>query len=271
MDYKGKYALYNKEGGDLVIRIALCDDEPLFYNEIKAIIQVFLDEQHYSHSIDLYEDGEPLLEQVEQYDLIFLDIELGGMTGIEVMEQLQMKNSKAYIVFISSHTEAMQEAFGNRVIGFVEKPIREELVIKYINRAIRLLGVNQYVYVENMAIDSGDICLIGGMGVYTKLCVVNNAFTIEKLLPADNYIEQYGMLIRKTLNEWQVSLGRCGFIKVHRKYLVNMKYINKFNGETLIIQNNVCVPIAKRMRKEVKEKYLDYCRTIIGSSETKEV
>ena len=255
----------------MVIRIAVCDDERLFCIEIKAIIKDFFDEQHYSLHVDIYENGETLLEQVEHYDLIFLDIELGGMTGIEIMEHLQMTNSKAFIVFISSHTEIMQEAFGNRVIGFVEKPIREEFVIKYINRTIGLLGINRYIYVENMMIDSEDISLIGAMGVYTKLCVVDNTLDIKKSFPADKYIEQYGQLIRKTLNEWEAYLEKCGFIKVHRKYLVNMKYINIFNCETIIIKNNICVPISKRMRKRVKEKYLDYCRMLIRSSETKKV
>ena len=101
------------------MRIAICDDEKIFRDQIKKyILEVSSDS-----SIDEYTCGDDLAGSESNYDIIFLDIEMPGISGIETAEKLRENGSDADIIFLTSHVEFVYEAFKVRAFRFLQKPI----------------------------------------------------------------------------------------------------------------------------------------------------
>ena len=109
------------EEGGVTMRIAVCDDQVIYREELIKQCKTILNENTYYGCFD---SGECLLHAEEEFDLLFLDIEMTGMDGIQVKDILEQKQSSMKIIFLTSHEERMIEAFGNHVIGFLKKPIQ---------------------------------------------------------------------------------------------------------------------------------------------------
>ena len=105
------------------MRIAICDDETIWRQRIQQVVEQAAEKLQISADITCYGDGNKLLETEEAYDLLFLDIEMEEISGIEIKRTLAERNADTEIVFITSHQERMRETFGPRVIGFLDKPV----------------------------------------------------------------------------------------------------------------------------------------------------
>ena len=113
------------------IRIAVCDDNFIFVNEVKQICEEYFASKNENCHVECFSCGEEVLHAVDlAWDVLFLDIEMGKISGIEVKDQLLEKNCETQIVFLTSHNECMKEAFGRNVVGFIEKKnITDELSV----------------------------------------------------------------------------------------------------------------------------------------------
>ena len=104
------------------MRIGICDDCEEDLISLKDICN------QYGHTdITLYHSGEELLADPNssKLELLFLDIEMDGQSGLEVKDILEHTNAFTFIVFCTSHTECMMDAFGQNVISFLSKPFTE--------------------------------------------------------------------------------------------------------------------------------------------------
>ena len=101
------------------MRIAVCDDEKILRKQLSAYIKSYSDKS----SVDEYENGWELLNSNVYYDIIFLDIEMPGINGMDVAEILRNKCVDTHIVFLTSHIEYIYDAFKVKAFRFLNKPI----------------------------------------------------------------------------------------------------------------------------------------------------
>lgn len=102
------------------LNVAVCDDEKIISNEIKNRLH----NMYPDHLIDIYDSGSDLLKAKKIYDLIFLDIEMPEVNGMETAEQLRKKGNGEYIIFLTSHTEFVSSKKENGH-GYGVKNIKE--------------------------------------------------------------------------------------------------------------------------------------------------
>ena len=100
------------------MNIAICDDSITEQNTIK---QYCIDAGE--DNVTLFSSGEQFLNCAASFDLLFLDIEMKGLSGIDVMRNFEMKRSDMLIVFCTSHQEKSIETHGRNVINFLTKPV----------------------------------------------------------------------------------------------------------------------------------------------------
>lgn len=247
-----------------MINIAVCDDEAVFREVLEGYITQYMDREKCQFEIHSYSTGEELLKDIESYDVVFLDIQLGELSGIEIKEKMQVIQGMPYIIFVSSYTSCMGDSFGYNVIGFVEKPITKGQVESYLRRVQQLLGKEQKIQVNDLVMRTKNVYLIGSMGVYTKVCTMESTPLHGNVITAQQYIEQEGILIRKPMSYWEEQLQHSDFIKVHRKYMVNLRHVTAFHGEQMELNQNIVVPVSKRLKSQVKERYIQYCKELVG-------
>ena len=91
--------------------IALCDDEKIFHWNVISLLEKYREERGLSFQIVEFSSGAEVLNYKEDIFLVFMDVEMPGMNGIETAKFLRQKNKETIIVFLTSHAEMMQKAF----------------------------------------------------------------------------------------------------------------------------------------------------------------
>lgn len=123
-----------------MLRIAICDDDVSVTAKIEDLIYQY--EHSNEFECDVYYGGKSLYDAIktgELYDLIFLDIEMPNMDGIETAQQIRNVDKNALIIFVTSYTEYAIAAFEVKAFRFLQKPIQNEIFEKYYNEAIRTI------------------------------------------------------------------------------------------------------------------------------------
>lgn len=227
------------------IRIAVCDDNSIFVNEVKQICEEYFTSKIETCSIECFSCGEEVLQKVDvTWDILFLDIEMGKTSGIEVKNQLLEKNCETQIVFLTSHSECMKEAFGRNVVGFIEKKnIMDELSVTLKNIYKDILRGEKIWSVKGNCIVLDDIYYIHAEGSYVIVRTKG-----ERLL------------IRESLSECEKQLGTKGFMRVHRSVLIHLKYVSGVTESYVEIGNREKLRISRGMCRKIKSKYMEYIR-----------
>lgn len=232
-----------------MFRVAICDDEQTVCSRIEKII---LDYQKISaEKIDIlvFLSGQELCKYIKEgqaFDLIFLDIELGKINGIEVGRIIreEVKDDITQIVYISAKKDYAIELFDNRPLNFLVKPINEENIIKNLKIAMKLYeNCNLFFEFSNSAIfykiPYKDIKYFASNDKKIRI------FTI------DTVYEFYGKL-----SDIEKLTKNKDFILIHKSYLVNYLYILEASYDNLKLTNNEILPISQTYRKEVRNKFI---------------
>ncbi len=183
-------------------------------------------------------------------DLLFLDIEMDNMSGIQVKNILEEKRKNTYIVFYTTHMETMPEGFGANVLGFLGKPVTLNELELYINKTSIKLEQNYPVRLDNNTyISSDDILYIKSEHNYTLLYKTGGLY-----IP-----------VRKTLDKWTEELSSHVFVPVHRSYIVNMYNTSYIEHSSLVLVNGQKLNISRRMSARVKKTFENFQLRLFNS------
>lgn len=125
--------------------IAICDDEKFFRETIINYLLTFQIEAN-DISVFEFENGENLIsayKKGKKFDIVFLDIEMDGITGIEVGKQIREFEKNVIFIFTTSHTEYISDAFRLNAFQFLVKPINQEDFNNEMKRAINTINQNK--------------------------------------------------------------------------------------------------------------------------------
>lgn len=244
-------------GGIIMIQIAIVDDDKTYCDELVSFCKSKMEEKCIPFNIEAYESGNIFLDQrkCKHFHGIFLDVEMEGQDGIAVKEILEREEDETCIIFVSSHTEIMQEAFGKNVYAFLEKPVDIGKIEKVLNKIIHVHCLSKKIYIPMDNIEIGtnkskrkiiakDILYITSNHVYTDIYMSNGECLYT---------------IRKSLCEWEAELTEFnGFYRIHRSYLIHMKHIKKIKYRKVIMSNNQQINIGRNKIDIFCKAYNDY-------------
>ena len=224
------------------VTIAICDDtKECRENVISCCEEYFNNEAE----ILCFSSGEDLLASSDEYDILFLDIEMAKIDGIEVKEQLEAKETDTRIIFLTSHEERVLEAFGKNVIAFLKKPLLWNEFKKTMDK-ISIYEKEDVVEIdcdgESVMLPVSYIRYVEAQDKYTKISVKNDK-----------------LVLRKTMKEWEELLPEDEFCRVNRSYLINLDLIEKDKDE-IIIEEGKLIKISRKYKKDIMEKYKNYLR-----------
>ena len=121
--------------------VAICDDSQKIQKGLTLYLDKILKNKNTEYETLTFSNGDELFNWIDNNDreieLLFLDIEMPGLTGVEIKSQLEKNDKVKRVVFETSHYENMQEAFGAKVIGFMLKPLKYEEVEKRVENAYK--------------------------------------------------------------------------------------------------------------------------------------
>lgn len=117
-------------------KIAICDDEPAVRKQMEA----YFKELESVFCISYFESGEALLESDVLYDVIFLDIDMKGISGIDTARKIRVRDKKAKIIYVTAYEDFREYAFGVHAFGYLVKPVEKK---KFWKSFRKLLTMNR--------------------------------------------------------------------------------------------------------------------------------
>ena len=230
------------------MRIAICDDE----KDIRELIANKVEKQYPDAEIIFFQSGEELLLVDESIDILFLDIQMSGIDGMETARELRKKDKKVILIFVTAVEEYVFQAFDVGAFNYIVKPIDDGKFSDVLHRAVdewSSQNINEKEPEERYV-------LINNSGVHTKVIldeivyaeVFNRKVVIHKL---DGEIEYYGKMSDLE------SLAGDSFFIPHRAYLINFKYVEKYDATTIYLERGT-VLMAKQNYPEFVKKYMKY-------------
>ncbi|WP_456112399.1 LytR/AlgR family response regulator transcription factor [Ruminococcus sp.] len=236
---------------DGVIRIAMCDDEAVFLQTYQKQISELLLEHNEICKIDTYTDTECFLEHCEKnvYDLIFLDIDMPEMSGIQLASKFRDNGVDTTLVFVSSHDDFVFETFRYNAYRFVRKnkllSDTQEMISSFCASLKRKSAVVRFDIGQKKAFEQKVSDIVYFYSIRHDTYFVN-AQNESIRLAMHSY----------TMNALEKQFAEKGFIRVHKSYLVNYAWILQIKGDQVYLKNyHKEVPLSRGRSEEAKLQY----------------
>lgn len=233
-----------------VFRIAVCDDVALERELLCMLLQKYTDRQMISE----FSSGEELLSSREQFDLVFLDIFMGGMTGMETAKCLLAKDPKMRIVFLTSSPNFALESYDVHAFDYILKPLQPKRLAAVLERftdeyqpAERYLIINDSAETKKLSYDSIE---------FIESC--QHYVTIH--LTEEAPVRVYGKL-----DDFEQQLDDPRFLRCHKSFLINLSLTTAM-GEDFLMKSGIHVTYRKREKKQLKEAFYSFAakETFVG-------
>ena len=239
-----------------MIRIAVCDDEQCFVEQIYTILSVQAKEISSALHISTYMDSGQLLYDVEDgahFDLLFLDIEMPGTDGMSLAGAIRRSLPLALIVFITSHTKYAVKAFELSVFRYIPKPELAACLPLALKDACRILKQS-----------SSDTYIIESARRIQKIAVEDIIYVYKQQKYSVIAAKAVEIPVRKPLAQVLEELDHTGsLLMVERGYIVNLFHVEKLEGEQIYLDNGSALPVSRNRLKETREAITKYWRKML--------
>lgn len=224
--------------------IGICDDQKEIVIELKRMLEAYLSAQNCSYELYLFLNGESLLGQIDKINVVFLDIEMPGMDGIELGRKIKQINPECKIIMATGRVDRFKDAFRIHAERFITKPF-DKAEVEEALRAVSLRNFGEETielyYLRNLyQVCQRDISYIIAYNGYTEFVVDDKVFRKET-----------------SLNEVECLLDERIFFRINRKCMVNMQWIQVYSGGVIRIGGKE-FEVSRRRRKDFEQKYIEF-------------
>lgn len=226
------------------MRIAVCDDlkteREKTINAIKEVMGDFVSEE--------FDDGRELLKSHAErpFDLIFLDIIMPGISGMETAAKLREHDKKTPIVFISTSEEFGVQSYRVLAFDYLIKPIDTGLLSSCMKRLYERQRENLHLSIAYSGTKT-DILLSNIQ------CLESNLRKVIFTLAENREIEVVGKL-----SDYEEFLTANGFCRCHKSYIINIEHIDCIDGDSFILTGGKTIKISRSYLQSAKKAYFDY-------------
>lgn len=233
-----------------MLNIAICDD----VEEIREQLVVMLTQLGSTLNVKFkpksFSSGEELCKGLETnyYDIILLDIFMGGIDGIEVANKLRVMGENSLIIFISNDDKRWRELFGFRTIDFIDKPVNEIKLNNALKKAIDILKKDEeelFLYKKGRDIIYIPLKDIKYFSSY------KNTITMYTTKGNEVFYE-------KLFEIWERINYNNNFIMPHRSYIFNLSFVNMTSKNVILKETKDLYNIGNGYKKETEKRYLQY-------------
>lgn len=247
-----------------MLQIAICDDCGEDSQRIRALIEQILDVYAVRYGVQIFEDGEELLDSPAIFDLIFMDVRLNGKDGIEVAEKLYARNRACKIIFQSHLNQYCGDAVNkSHAFAFLEKPVEKQILEKQIKDFLETWKNAQETWVSLVQTGAAEpkgkrqMVRLPVCDIYYFECQKNGK-TIKAVTERGNFSYQ------GVLSDIEDRMEPFGFAVCNRGILVNLNKIARLDGYSIIMTNGLELPLSQRRNAAFKEKLQKFYYNPIG-------
>ncbi len=225
-----------------MIKIAIIDDDPIFLRIIKKILlqtnlEVGLD-------IDVFTSGAAFFNKSDEYKLLLVDIDMPGMSGIEIVERIS--NLSTLVIYITGHSEYMESAFNVNVIRFVRKDEIETKLPEALKTALRKINIKQDVlWKTTEGILGFALRDIVYLEIDNRKCYCQTRLKKYELVNA-KLTDLLG-----SLDDW--------FLQINRYQIINLRFVSSIINDEIQTSSlkNITFHLSRSRKASVLKKYTE--------------
>jgi len=224
-----------------LVKFAVCDDEPEIMDHISDKLREYYPDEC---EIKKYEDGESLLADSRKqfFDALFLDIDMPGLDGMELAGTIREGNVYVKIVFVTNKDNLVYSSFKYVPFRFIRKTHLEEELPEAANALRDSIAKFNATTIFNTK--SGEICVQVCDIVYAE--VTNHSITV--------YLAEDKLTVFKSMDELENELGKFGFLRTHKSFLVNHIHIASIKQNRIFTNTGLSIPLSRSRAEDVKLK-----------------
>ncbi len=243
------------------IKIATCDDEELFLDEVTKMLEVFGNDDGTVLSVDKYMESRQLLltlkKEPMKYDMYFLDIEMPKLNGIDLAREIRKMNEDAVICFVTSQPSHTREAYELSALGYIDKPYQYSAVKNVMRRAKAEIyylldeeeAKKRFIDVkmsrDTVTIDTDKILYIEKVRNKCVLHMTDTEYTCYDTLK----------------NLFQL-LNKEYFLFTHQGYIVNFTHVKEVKRDVVALSSKIEIPLSRRYQAVLRRRYMDKIRML---------
>lgn len=206
------YILYFLKGNTVFMNIAICDDDKSFRDLLEKHLRNYFNERSVSLNFFQFGSGEELLDNQLLFDLVFLDVEMGNINGIDTGKELKRRNPHNIIFVITSYDGYLDDAFKIRAFRFLPKPLNVVRLYRALDDAAELINNDIIVFYDvntssDVRVYTNDIIYLEIEKKKTKIVTVNDTYYSNE-----------------KISVWKTRLNGISFVCPHSSYITNLDY-----------------------------------------------
>ncbi len=228
-------------------RIAICDDNAIDTKYVAGLLAAWAGKRALSLQIEEFPSAEAFFfryTEEKAFDVLLLDIEMGGMDGVTMAKKVRRENETVQIVFITGYSEYIAEGYEVAALHYLVKPIKEGKLFEVMDRAWEKRKQNERCL--NLEL-SGEMVRIP-------------FYEIRYLQVWQNYVTVYGKqeyTIKRPLREFEALLDER-FHRVGRSLLVNVSYIRRVTKSELVLADGTVLPVPRGAYEALNRAIIAY-------------
>lgn len=231
-------------------KIAICEDSAADQSYIRTLAERWAADMQHTIQVNIFSSAESFLFHYaahKDYDMLLLDIEMGGLDGVALAKKLRQKDETIQIIFITGFPDFIAEGYEVCAVHYLLKPVRGEKLAGALEKAAANLKKNAKTVI--FTVDQEEVRVALSDIMYAEAFA--HACRITAL--------EGQMEVRKSISEIEKILGE-GFIRTHRSYLAGISYIKRISRTEVILDNGERLPLSRSNYQSVNQAFIEYYR-----------
>lgn len=230
--------------------IAIVEDEEAHSKLLRQYILDWAEERSRTVHIFTYANAESFLFGLEDGapDAVFVDIQMPGMNGMEMVRKLREKDAAVPVVFTTGLSEYLQEGYEVQALHYLVKPISAEKVFECMDRVCSRNNTRNLFPVRTedgmVKLDLREANYCEAEGHYAKFAMTDKT----------------QIRVMRSISEMEQELSEEAFVKCHRSYLCNLENVKQIVQDVVIFDNGESVPISRRLYRDFNRKFIEFYR-----------
>ena len=236
-----------------MITCAMCDDELPFAEQLRSLVMAYAKKKRVELQAETFASAEELLEEIENgagFEILFLDIEMRKMDGIELGKKLRERSYQTLIIYVSGYDQYMRQLFEAEPFRFLSKPLKQEELENVLDKAFeRISRFHRELFTIRF-----------GKNVVNLLCrdIVYLESNKRKII-VHTVRRRFGALILLFDEAEEELLAiSADFVRIHKAYLVNMEHVEAFQYEKLALRDGTILSISEAHRANVRSRFWEW-------------
>ena len=228
------------------MKIAIIDDEKAFAERLRATVFKIFSEQHTAADVTVTDDPENILYTGKQFDVILLDIEMPGCSGIDLASKINEQkggSGKPYIIFVTNRDGLVFDALKQQPFSFVRKSHLEDLEPCF-DRLITLCESEIYYPIKS--------------GRDIERVAMKDIFYLEKQKNYAIYHTARGTISERTTLDKKTDLLCNGFLRTHIGYMVNVRCIEVIRTGEISLSDGTIIPLSRKYSETVRKQFFEW-------------